>query len=297
MTANVRIAVFTKNRTNPAYAAARLGAARMAKRFGAETLDFVPATPDDAEEQSRLVDEALALRPNAFVLAPCHPTRVDDALRRIEASGIPLCAFVNPVSAGGCVSFAGSDDYALGAAVAAHLYRHLQGRGSVLIVSGPADSVTSVPRVRAFHDAARGHPGIRIAGTCMGGYDREKARAEVAHWLARDAALDACLAANDVMALGALDALRSAGRTAVVSGVNAIPEAIAAIRDGAMLATADFDAMGLAALATECAIRHLRGEKVPRTIELPVQVVDRTNYRRWDLPFEERPIPTLEEFT
>ena len=243
----------------------------------------------------RLIDDALALRPDAFVLVPVHPTRVNDALRRIDASGIPLCAFVNPVPVGRCVTFVGSDDYGLAAAVASHLYRHLEGRGSVLIVSGPADSVTSIPRVRAFQDTARGFPGIRLLGPCMGAYDRAIARQEVARRIAQPTSFDACLAANDVMALGALDALRNAGRRAAVSGVNAIPEAVRAIRDGEMLATAAFDAMGLAALATECAIRHLRGEQVPATIDLPVQVVDRSNCSRWDLPFEERQITTLEE--
>jgi len=291
----LKIAVFTKNRTNPAYEAARLGAARAAARFGASTVDFVPAVPDDPAEQSRLIDEALAQRPDAFVLSPVHPTRVNDALRRIDASGIPLCSFVNPVPVGRCVTAVGSDDYRLGAAVASHLYRHLGGRGTVLVVSGPVDSVTGIPRVRAFLDSARGYPGIRIAGTCTGAYDRARAREEVARWISREGAFDACLAANDAMALGALDALHAAGRAAVVSGVNAIPEAVAAIRDGAMLASADFNAMAMAALATECAIRHVRGERVPASIELPVQIVDRSNFSRWDLPFERRPVPTLEE--
>ena len=257
----------------------------------------MPAKPDDPAEQSCLIDEALGLRPDAFVLTPVHATRVNDALRRIDASGIPLCAFVNPVSAGKCITYVGSDDYVLGAAVASHLYRRLEGRGTVLVVSGPADSVTSVPRVRAFHDAARGYPGIQLVGPCTGSYDRARAREEVARWIVHEAPFQACLAANDAMALGALDALRTAGRTALVSGVNAVPEAIRAIRDGAMLATADFDAMSMAALATECAIRHLRGEPVPARIELPVQVVDRTNCSNWDLPFEQRPIRTLEEVT
>jgi ribose transport system substrate-binding protein len=290
----VRIGIFTKNRTNPAYAAARLGAARTAARFAAGTVDFVPETPDDADQQSRLIDEALALRVDAMVIAPVHPTRIDAALRRIEAAGIPLCAFVNPVSAAKCVSFAGSDDYALGAAVAGYLYRHLEGRGNVLIVSGPEDSASSAPRVRGFRDAAQAFPDVRLGGPCIGFFDRTKARQAVASW---SAPLDAVLAANDAMALGALDALREAGRSATIAGVNAIPEAIKAIQDGRMLATADFDAMSLAALATECAIRHLRGERVPEKIELPVQVVDRENCKRWDLPFEQRPLRTLEEVT
>jgi ribose transport system substrate-binding protein len=97
------------------------------------------------------------------------------------------------------------------------------------------------------------------------------------------------------MAVGVVDALRAAGRKSAVAGVNAIPEAIAAIRRGDMLATADFNAMRMAYLATECAVRHLRGEPVPAAIDLPAEIVDRHNCESWDLPYERRPIPTLKE--
>jgi len=291
----MKIAVFTKNRTNPAYKAARLGADRVAQRLGAQTLHFVPEKGDDPDEQGALVDQALGLRPDAIVFAPVHPTRVNAAVARIQASGIPLFGFVNPIPVGRCVTYVGSDDYRLGLEIAQYLFAHLQGRGRLLLIPGPVASVTSIARMHAFEEAAAKHPGIHIAGACVGEYDREVARDAVARWLAANDGPDACLAANDVMALGALDALRAARRKATVAGVNAIPEAIAAIKSGEMLATADFDAMRMAALATECAVRHLRGEAVPEKIELPVEIVDRRNCHLWDLPFEQRPIPTLEE--
>lgn len=291
----MRIAVFTKNRTNPAYEAARLGADRVAQRLGAQTLHFVPEKGDDPEEQSALVDRALALRPDAIVFSPVHATRVNAAIARIQACGIPLFGFVNPIPVGRCVTYVGSDDARLGTEIAHYLFAHLEGRGRVLLVAGPAESVTSIARMRAFREAAATYPGIVLAGECAGDYVREVAREAVARWLEAHDGLEACLAANDVMALGALEALRAAGRTAAVAGVNAIPEAVAAIKRGEMLATADFNAMRMAALATECAVRHLRGEPVPERIELPVQIVDRRNCHLWDLPFEQRPISTLEE--
>jgi ribose transport system substrate-binding protein len=291
----MRIAVFTKNRTNPAYTAARLGADRAAERLGAQTRHFVPERGDDPDEQSALIDDALAMRVDAFVVAPVHPTRVNAAIARIDAAGVPLFAFINPIPAGRCVSSVGADDYALGLAIAHHLFAHLQGRGRTLVVSGPVESVSSIARVRAFHDAAAAHPAIAVIGTCMGDYVREKARDAVARSLATGDDFDACLAANDVMALGAIDALRAVGRKAAVAGVNAIPEAVAAIRQGDMLATVDFSAMNMAALATECAVRHLRGEPVPAGIVLRADIVDRRNCDLWDLPFEQRPIPTLAE--
>ena len=58
-----------------------------------------------------------------------------------------------------------------------------------------------------------------------------------------------------------------------------------------MLATANFDAMAMSEIATEAAARHLRGEKVPAEIILPVQVIDAGNCATWNVPFEARSIP------
>jgi ribose transport system substrate-binding protein len=292
----MRIAVFTKNLTNPAYAAARLGAERAAAQLGAQVLHFVPVKGDDPVEQSALIDQALALSPppDAFVLSPVHATRVDPAICRIAAAGIPMVGFVNPIAAAPSVAYVSSDDTQLARGIAHYLFRHLEGRGRVLIVTGPVDSFTSQERLRGFREAASEHPGIVIAGVIAGDYVREAAYDRSSHWL-RSAEADACLVANDIMAIGVLDALVDAGRTAAVVGVNAIPQAIEAIAAGRMLATADFNAMQMAYLATECAVRHLRGEPVPQSIELPVQIVDAGNCAQWNLPYEQRPVITLEQ--
>jgi ribose transport system substrate-binding protein len=292
----MRLAVFTKNRTNPAYGAARLGAERAAAVSGDEVLHFVPQTGDDPEEQSALIDEALALqpRPDAFVLSPVHASKVDPAIRRIATAGIPMIGFVNPIETAPMVAYVSSDDHELALAIARYLFRHLQGQGRVLIVTGPEASYTSLERLRGFRDAAREVPGIVLVGQVAGDYVREVARDRTAAWLQANAAPDACLVANDIMAVGVLDALDAAGQSAAVVGVNAIPQAIDAIAAGRMLATADFNAMQMAYLAAECAARHLRGESVPARIELPVQIVDADNCQQWNLPYEQRPVITLE---
>lgn len=301
----MRIAVFTKNFTNPAYGAARLGAERAAAALGAQVLHFVPERPDDPQQQSALVAQALQCdpRPDAFVLSPVHPTRVDDAIRSVAAAGIPLVGFVNPITCVPSVSYVSSDDHALAGAIARHLFTHLESRGRpaarVLVVGGPLGSYTSDERLRGFRDTAGDHPGIELAGFLAGDYDRGVARERSLAWLRAQGAqpVHACLVANDIMALGVLEALEAQGlRDVPVVGVNAIPEAIAAIGAGRMLATADFNAMQMAYLAAECAVRHVRGERVPETIELPVQVVDRANCKAWDLPYAQRPVVTLDQW-
>jgi ribose transport system substrate-binding protein len=258
-------------------------------------MHYVPQKPDDPEEQTELIDRALGQRPDAIVLVPAHPTAVNDAILRVNQSGIPLFVIVNRLTSGDCVSFISSDDYLIASEIARQVFDHLGESGDVVIAEGPPDSVTSIPRVNAFRDVAAGRAGINLVGSFQGAFLRDPAREAMTSLLLQGTHVDAVLAANDSMALGVVDALLAAGRGAVVAGINAIPEAIEAIKSGRMLCTADFSAMSMAHVATECAIRHLRGERVPIEIMLPVQVVDRDNCAHWDKPFAAREFPIWQD--
>lgn len=295
-----RIAVFTKNRTNPAYEAARIGADRVAGRLGAAIVHYVPDAPDSVPEQIALIARAIAERPDAAVFVPVHETAVNEAILGFDAAHIPLFGFVTRTTIGQCVCFVGSDDHALARNIAHHLFSRLSGRGEIVIVEGTPASATSRERLEGFQAALADCPGIRVRSSLRGDYQRDVARN--AFLAAADSlqGVDAVLCANDVMALGVLDALTAAtgqrDRPLVV-GVNAIPEAIAAIAAGRMLATASFDAMTMSAIATEAALRHLRGETVPREIILPVQIVDATNHAQWNMPFQARSCPSWSDVT
>jgi ribose transport system substrate-binding protein len=289
-----RIAIFTKNRTNPAYDAARLGADRVAARLGATTTHYVPDEPDSVPEQIALIARAVADRPDAAVFVPVHETACNDAILRFDAAGIPLFNIITRTTAGRRVTFVGSDDRALARNIAHYLFAKLSGRGAIVIVEGTPASATSHARLKGFQDALAEHPGIAVRASLPGEYQRDVAREVFIGARDRWPGVDAVLCANDAMALGVLDALDAqAGRERrpLVVGVNAIPEAVAAIAAGRMLATANFDAMAMSALATEAAVRHLRGEAIPAEIMLPVEVID-IGIAAWNRPFAARPSRT-----
>jgi len=294
-----RIAVFTKNRTNPAYAAARLGADRTAARFGATTAHYVPDTPDSAPEQIALIGRAIADKPDAAVFVPCHETQVNEAILRFDAANIPLFNIITPTTAGRRVLFAGSDDRALARDIARYLFAKMGGHGAIVVMEGTPASATSHHRLAGFRDALAEHPSIQVLRSLQGEYQRTTARdvfmAAADCW----PGIDAVLCANDAMALGALDAIDLAGSALrpLIVGVNAIPDAVAAIAAGRMLATASFDAMAMSEIATEAAVRHLRGKRVPATIMLPVEVIDAANCAAWNVPFERRPSPVWNTVT
>jgi ribose transport system substrate-binding protein len=294
-----RIAVFTKNRTNPAYEAARIGADRTAKRLGASTVHFVPERPDNVAEQIALIARAIGERPDATVFVPVHETEVNDAILGFDAAQIPLFNFITRTTAGRRECFVGSDDRALAAAIARYLYTKLSGRGEIVIVEGTPASATSRERLEGFHAALADYPDVKVVMSLRGEYQRDVARDAFLGAAKQLQGIDAVLCANDVMALGVLDALATADNPSqpLVVGVNAIPEAIAAIATGRMLATASFDAMTMSSIATEAAVRHLRGEDVPREIIIPVKIVDAANCSAWNLPFEARACPSWQDLT
>jgi ribose transport system substrate-binding protein len=107
--------------------------------------------------------------------------------------------------------------------------------------------------------------------------------------------IDAVLAANDGMALGALEALKEAGRTSVVIGVNGILPAVQQIETGAILASVDFNMFKMGCTATRAAVRYLKHEPLPEKVILPAEIIDKTNYKAWLVPVEERTCPEWAE--
>ena len=289
------LAVFTKNRTNPAYDAARFGAERAAARLGARVVHYVPELPDDVAQQAALVERAIANRPDAVLFVPVHATAMAASVARLNASGIPVINYLNRLDAGNFVSFVGCDDFRLGTEIADYLFRHLRGEGDVAIIEGVPGAVTSRERMRGFDAALENRPGIRLVASRPGFYQRAPAAEAMQKILNSTARIDGIIAAADIMALGAIEVLLECSRRIPIVSVNAIPEAIAAIKAGMLLASADFDPMKIAAIATEAAIRHLRGETVPRQILLPVAIVDTTNCTDWDRPIRERVCPAWDD--
>jgi ribose transport system substrate-binding protein len=283
-----RLAVVTKNRTNPAYGGALVGAKRSAARHGASLDYFAPETPDDIDEQAALLEKVIAGRYDAVILMPAHESALDPTLDKVEAAGIAVIFVVTRPKRRRGVTFVSSDDRALARATAANLFDHLGSAGSVVVIDGHPHSTTSPDRHAGFMAAIADYPGIRLLDAQPGGYQREPAHDVMRALLDRHPRIDGIVVANDLMALGVIDALHETGRRIPLVSINGTPDAIAAIKAGDMLSTTSFSTLGFGVIAGEAAARHLRGERVPAEIMLPTEIIDATNAAAWDKPYEER---------
>src|SRR3954453_20785397 len=107
------IAVFTKNSTNPAYAAFRLAADRIAGASGVRTVHFVPTRPDRVDEQKAFVAQALAERPDVIIFIPVDHVAMIEPAGTLNAAGIPIVLVSNRLP-GKFIPFVGADDYDIG---------------------------------------------------------------------------------------------------------------------------------------------------------------------------------------
>jgi len=263
--------------------------------LGCEINHYFPSIPDSIEEQASLIEKALGNKPDGILLSPVHPTALDSIIQKIVKAEIPLVYFVSRSENVEAQTFVTSDNYKLAAAIANYLFNKLIGINDIVIVEGSPNSATSYPRLKGFLDAATSHPNARIVAQCCGNYQREDARIAMKDILANRNNIDGILAANDYMAFGILDALNEFDRHASLVGINAMPQAINAIKAGKIEATASFDAMKMACIATYAAIRTLTGLPVPSVIQLPVEIVDQSNCGLWEQEYDKRPLPDWEE--
>jgi ribose transport system substrate-binding protein len=288
------IAVFTKNSTNPAYEAFRIASDQIARSTGAKIVHFVPNRPDNVDEQKAMVEQVLKDKPDAVIFIPVDDVAMVDSVKKLNEAKIPVVLVSNPLP-GSFVTYVGADDFEIGYREARYLFDKLGAKGKIVVIEGTPAAPTNRERLRGYQRAFAEFPGIEVLGSAVGNYQQADAKAAMEKLLAAHPQIDAVLSANDSMALGVLEALKAANRSSIVIGINGILPAVKQIEAGGMLASVDFNMFKIGCTATRAAVRHLRREPLPEKIILPAEVIDKTNYKAWLVPVDQRSCPEWSE--
>src|SRR5687767_4047164 len=225
----------------------------------------------DPAKQASQIEDFVAQRVAAILLAPCDSDAVGPHLAGPAQAGIPVFTADIAARGGQVVSHIASDNTQGGRLAARALAEAIGEDGEVLIIDHP--SVASVQdRVAGFADEMRKHPGIRIVARPSSDGQRARAMAVMEDMLQVYPKLKGVFGINDDSALGATAVLNAAGRTDIaVIGYDASEEARAAILSGGPLKA---DVVQNPALigrtAIEMIARHLKGEEVPAIVPIDV---------------------------
>lgn len=135
------------------------------------------------------------------------------------------------------------DGQASGYMIAKALFDSMGGEGGVIALQGILDTSAAQDRFAGLQQALDEYPGITLLDEQTANFSREEALSVAGTLLTKHGDdVGGIWTANDDMALGAVQALQAEGRDDVgVVGIDAVPEAIAAIADGTMVATVSSD--------------------------------------------------------
>jgi ribose transport system substrate-binding protein len=289
------VALFTKNNTNPFSQAIRVGSNAAATALGIKVVHYVPTTPDNAAEQTKLVEDAIRNKPDAIVFDPVDVEKLVPAVEKMNAADIPVTEVTDRSVGGKFVSRVLPDDYQIGLAVARRLLKEMGGKGNVVILEGIAGNTTNTERLKGFNDAINEAPGVKLLSSKTGKYQRKPAQDVMEAWIKIYPQIDGVLAANDSMAAAVVETLEKRGRKALIVGINGSKEAVDLIKSGKMLATGEFNGFVLGCLSTELAARNLRKQPVPQEIVLKPAIYDKTNYEKFEARVDMKRCPTLDE--
>jgi ribose transport system substrate-binding protein len=281
--AKPRVALVMKSLANEFFGTMAAGA-KAHQAANAEKYDLISngiKNETDLAEQVGLVEQMTAMRVNAIVIAPADSKALVPALKRALAAGITVINIDNRLDAdamkdaGISIPFVGPDNRAGSAAVGRVVTSKLSKGDEVAIIEGITTADNGRQRRLGFEDAIN-EAGLKLVSVQSGQWEMEKANTIANALLTAHPNLKAIFCCNDNMALGAVAAIRSAGREGkvLVAGFDNIKAVQPLIESGAIVATANQHGDQLASFGIEAALSTLQTKQAADRAT-PVDVVTR----------------------
>ena len=248
-----------------------------AKQLGVELI--VNDAQRSAERQVQQVESFIAQKVDVIILNPCEVEASSPAVDKALAAGIPIVN-VNSETRSTPTAFVGSRDEDAGRIAMEYIAKRLGGKGEVVMMHGFMGQAGQIKRDAGAREVLSKTPGLKLIADQTAEWDRAKGMALMENWIqSYGNRINAVFGQNDEMAMGALIALEQAKRKdkVIVVGVDAIADAIVALRDGRLDATVFQDAKGQGETAVETAVKIVRKQAYDRQAMIPFQLVTREN--------------------
>ena len=238
----------------------------------------------DTAGQIDIINQMIIAKVDALVIAPADSKALVSAIKKAKDRGIVVVNIDNQLdpevlkSKGIEVPFVGPNNRLGAREVGEYLATKLQAGDEVGIIEGVSTTTNAQMRTAGFKDAMTA-AGMKIVPVQSGNWEIDGGNKVAAGMLSEYPNLKAILAGNDSMALGAVSAIRAAGKVGKVQvvGYDNIDAIKPMLKDGRVLATADQAAAQQAVFGIETALKLVKKEPVENlkdgVIDTPVELV------------------------
>ncbi|WEX90408.1 sugar ABC transporter substrate-binding protein [Sinorhizobium garamanticum] len=267
----------------------RNGMSDYAKTLNGVELQIEDAQNDVAKQQSQ-IQNFIAAGVDAIIVNPVD-TDATAAMSKIAAdAGIPL-VYVNrePVNVDTLPekqAFVASNELESGTLETQEICKLLGGKGKAVVMMGELSNQAARMRTKDVHDvlATEQCKGIEIVEEQTANWSRTQGADLVTNWLSAGLEFDAVISNNDEMAIGAIQALKAAGRSmdsVVIGGVDATQDALAAMAAGDLDVTVFQNAAGQGQGSVDAALKLAKGEPVEKKVYIPFELVTKENLDKY----------------
>ncbi len=287
-----RIALLMKARTNPFFDKMAAGAERKAKELHVNLEVLAIDKETDSEKQAAQVETVTSKGVQAILIAPADSKAIIAPLLQAQQRGIKIINLDNRINADEAKkaglkieAFIGPNNVAGAHKSAAAMIEKIEKDPSVA-VSSASRQVAMLEGIRGVDnaearkkgfqeavDATRGR--VQIVAMDTGEWMTEPAQKKMESILNAHPDLKGVFCANDMMALGVIQAVASAGKTGkiIVASYDNLDAARQAIKAGSLYATIEQHPDKMGELGVEFALKAISGENIPAEIPVPTDLV------------------------
>ncbi len=234
----------------------------------------------DPAKQAGQVETAVTQGISCIVIEPASVDGLVPAIEAATKAGIPVVVvnqkISKPEAASSFVGVSNVDGGVLEMKTAAEA---LGGKGNVAFLLGPMGSDAQLGRTEGYYNVLKDYPDIKVVFEQTANWKTDEALALVENWLQTGTTIDAIVANNDGMAMGALKAVEDAQLLDKIKvyGLDAVPDALQAVKDGKLAATISQSTTAQGQKAMEACVKLVNGEKVDPEILVEFTLINKDN--------------------
>ena len=245
-------------------------------------LKMVDAKNDSGKQLSQ-VETFITQGVDAIIINPVDTSAVGPMLDEAKDANIPVVIVNRMPSAKDMkkiYAFVGSESIQSGTMQMEKVAEMLGGKGNVAIMTGELGSEAQIKRTEGNKNIVKKNPDMKIIREATGNFQRSEGMKLMENWIQSGDKINALVANNDEMAIGAIMALEAAGKLndVIVSGIDGTPDALEYVKSGKLKVSAFQDPMGQGSKAVETAIQAAKGEKLAdKNVWVPFELITQEN--------------------
>ncbi len=266
-----KIGLVVSTQDNPFFVTLKDGAQKKADELGYQ-LTVADSQNDASKERSNvedLVQQGIAV----LIINPTDSDAVANSIKVANDKKVPVITVDRAANGGDVVCHIASDNVAGGKMAAEFILEQLGGKGNIVELQGIPGASATNDRGKGFHSAVDGKEGVKVVASQTAQFDRQKGLDVMQNIIQANPDFDAVFSHNDEMALGALQALKTANKKVLIVGFDGTDDAQKAIQSGEMAATVAQQPDLMGSLAVENAVKIIKGEKVEKQIPVDLKLI------------------------